>query len=331
MAREHPAKIDLRLHNLDDTASLSILVPLEEAHGVESPSPQELFVADTVLLGYQTIMAHAEEVIREYLSKPEQWTTISLEAETISGGEHLRKRLQDFTLLGFVAAGLLDGINPCAIATMIFLISFLATQKRRRGEVLAIGLSFTSAVFATYLLLGIGAFKLLTSLSTYHWISTTVRWVAVAAAGAVALYSFRDAIVYARTRKTGDIKLQLSKDTKVRIHKVISDNLTRRGLVLGAMITGFLVTLLEAVCTGQVYLPTIVLMTQHEGLKLRGWLYLVLYNFLFVLPLLVIMVMAYFGLTWNTLSKTTQKHMVAIKASLGVVMTGLAVFLAVAG
>ncbi len=35
-----------------------------------------------------------------------------------------------------------------------------------------------------------------------------------------------------------------------------------------AAVTGFLVTLLEAVCTGQVYLPTIILMTRAEGLRL---------------------------------------------------------------
>jgi thiol:disulfide interchange protein len=122
---------------------------------------------------------------------------------------------------------------------------------------------------------------------------------------------------------------QLPKALKLRIHKVISGQLSSRSLVIGAIVMGFLVTLLEAVCTGQVYLPTIVLMTRQEGLRLTGWLYLIFYNFLFVLPLLIVMVLAYFGMTWNTLAKTTQKHMTLLKVLLGLMLLGLAVFLGI--
>lgn len=212
-----------------------------------------------------------------------------------------------------------------------FLISFLATQKRKRSEILAIGVSFTLAVYVTYFLIGLGAFRLLTALGIYRWLSLTIKWSAVVVAGGLGLYSFRDAIVYARSGKAQDIKLQLPKAVKMRIHKVISGNLSSGSLILGSIVTGFLVTLLEAVCTGQVYLPTIILMTRDQSLKLEGYLYLVFYNFLFVLPLLLIMVFAYYGLTWNQLSKATQKHMVIIKVLLGVVLAGLAAFLALAG
>jgi cytochrome c biogenesis protein CcdA len=137
--------------------------------------------------------------------------------------------------------------------------------------------------------------------------------------------------VFAITGKAKDIKLQLPAALKTRIHKTISGNLSNRSLVVGTAVTGFLVTLLEAVCTGQVYLPTIILMTQSEGLKLTGWLYLLFYNFLFVLPLLIIMILAYYGLRWDELSRTTQKHLPLLKTIMGIVLIGLAVFLAVAG
>jgi cytochrome c biogenesis protein CcdA len=197
--------------------------------------------------------------------------------------------------------------------------------------VLAIGMTFTAAVFLTYLLLGLGAFKALSMLQSYHWVATGLRWFAVAFAAIVAVICFRDAIVFAITGKAKDIKLQLPAALKTRIHKTISGNLSNRSLVVGTAVTGFLVTLLEAVCTGQVYLPTIILMTQSEGLKLTGWLYLLFYNFLFVLPLLIIMILAYYGLRWDELSRTTQKHLPLLKTIMGIVLIGLAVFLAVAG
>lgn len=304
---------------------------MEEEYNVVESSPQELFLPDTFLLSYESIMETGEALIKEYLSHPEKWKNKVTSIEPSQFKKDLGKRLEKFTFLGVFLAGLVDGVNPCAIATMIFLISFLATQKRKRREVLIIGLSFTAAVFVTYLLLGIGALRALTALNQYLWISEVIKWSAVLLAGGVALFSFIDAFTYSKTGKTDAITIQLPKALKLRIHKVISGKLSGTQLISGAIVTGFLVTLLEAVCTGQVYLPTIVLMTKSTGFQLKGWLYLIFYNFLFVLPLLIVMILAYYGLKWNELAKTTQKHLTLLKILVGIVLAGLAVFLAVAG
>lgn len=331
LAEEYPEKLQIEIHDIEDEEAFALMVEMEEQFDVPRSSPQELFLPDTFLLGAESILESGEALIEHYLAHREKWRDDSVAVDSSKYTGTLRKRFQGFTFLGILAAGLVDGVNPCAIATMIFLISFLATQKRRRSEVLMIGLAFTGAVFMTYLLMGVGAFQVLTALEAYYWVSAAIKWTAVAVAAIFGLISFWDALVYRKTGKAGDIKLQLPKPIKMRIHRVISANLSGGQLVVGAVATGFLVTLLEAVCTGQVYLPTIVLMTRESGLKLTGWLYLIFYNFLFVLPLLLIMVMAYLGLTWNRLSKATQKHMVALKVLLGVVLVSLAGFLAVAG
>ena len=78
-------------------------------------------------------------------------------------------------------------------------------------------------------------------------------------------------------------------------------------------------------------LPTIILMTRQEGLKLTGWMYLLFYNFLFVLPLLAVMILAFFGMRWERLAKAAQSRLTAVKVLFGVVLCGLAVFLAIAG
>jgi threonine/homoserine/homoserine lactone efflux protein len=43
------------------------------------------------------------------------------------------------------------------------------------------------------------------------------------------------------------------------------------------------------------------------------------------------MILAYFGLRWDELSRTTQKHLPLLKTIMGVVLIGLAAFLAIAG
>ncbi len=330
LAEKYPDRLNIRTHDIENEQAFQLMMKMEEQYNVTESSPQELFLPDTALLGFEQIMTDGERMIEDYFQSPKLRGNNEVTVDSSSFQEDLRERFQSFTFIGILAAGLVDGVNPCAVATMIFLISFLATQKRKRSEILAIGISFTAAVYVTYLLLGIGAFNALTMLEQYHWVSQVVRWSAVGLAGIIAGLSFRDAISFKQTGKTDSIKLQLPKPIKMRIHRVISGNLKSSQLVTGAMITGFLVTLLEAVCTGQVYLPTIILMTKNAETAVTGWLYLLFYNFLFVLPLLVVMILAYFGLTWNRLAKTAQKNLSGIKVLLGIVMIALAVFLAIA-
>jgi len=330
--KSNEEKIDLRIYDIDTDSGFNLLIKLEEDYNVKASAPITIFFPDTFLTGKEDIRKHGSRLIEYYLNNPQKWMVVSenvhLETEKIA--EKLAQRFKEYSFISILVAGLIDGVNPCAIATMIFLVSFLATNKRSRKEVLVIGMCFTGSVFITYLLLGIGTFRIITALDQYRWMSKVIRWSAVGFAGIVGTLSFADAFRFKKSKKTEDIKLQLPKVVKLRIHKVISGNLAGSQLATGAVITGFLVTLLEAVCTGQVYLPTIVLMTKQEGLRFTGWLYLIFYNFLFVVPLLIVMILAYYGMKWDKLAKTTQKNLVAIKIIFGIVLIGLAVFLAIA-
>ncbi len=331
--KKNPDKIDLQIYDVDSDSGLNYLLEMEKRYDIKTTASIELFFPDTFLIGEADIHAHARLLIDYYLVHPEKWNVTAHQAASTPDNfsAKIGEKFRNFSFVSILLAGLIDGINPCAIATMIFLVSFLATKKRSRKEILTVGLCFTIAVFLTYLLLGIGAFRVITALDQYRWLSKGIRWTAVGFAGVVGIFSFVDAFRYRKTGKTEDIRLQLPKAIKLRIHKVISGNLSGTQMATGAIVTGFLVTLLEAVCTGQVYLPTIVLMTKQEGLRFVGWLYLVFYNFLFVVPLLIVMVLAYFGMKWDRLAKVTQKNLVMIKILFGVVLIGLAAFLAIAG
>ncbi len=331
----YPDQLEIRMHDVDTGEGFQLLVRLEKQHSVTESKPTALFFPDTALLGFDAIYDNARSLAAYYLQSPEKWggaSEIPSEAPS-SMDETLRSRFERFSFLAILTAGLVDGVNPCAIATMIFLISFLAVQKRPRRDIWGIGLAFTAAVFLTYLLLGLGIFRALTALRPYRWLTEALRWVAVALAAVVGLISLLDAFRYKRTQKTGDITLQLPARIKGLIHRVIRNRLSSGKLVLGAVVTGFLVTLLEAVCTGQVYLPTIVLMTRGDAgsLRLTGWTLLLFYNVLFVLPLLIVIVLAAYGLRWDQLARMSRKRLSALKLCLGGVLLVLAGFLALAG
>lgn len=330
---KYPDKLKIHIYDIDDSTGFSLQIQMEKLFAVTNSSPQELYFPDTVLIGYDDIMKSGQALIEKYLQNPDSWYTIVEQSsdDSLSYKETLKQRFSQFSFLSIIAAGMIDGINPCAIATMIFLISFLAVRKKSRGEILIIGACFTAAVFTTYLLLGVGAFKALTALKSYYFLSRLIKWLAVSFAGVVALVSFIDAFRFKKSGDTKDILNQLPKPVKLRIHRIISGNLSGGQLVAGSIITGFLVTLLEAVCTGQVYIPTIILMTRQSDLRIVGWLYLILYNILFVLPLITVMILSYYGMRWDRLAKATQSHLTLMKVLFGIVLTALALFLALAG
>lgn len=327
---KYPSRLILNLYDTDSDSGLTKLIALEKAHDVTCNAAQMLFLPDTFLCGAAAIMQQGRTMVEERMSRD----TIPMARTVTPDSVNLTHVLQSKAVnwgffLGTLAAGIADGVNPCAIATMIFLISFMATRKRSRGQILLIGLTYSTTVFLTYLAMGLGLKGILEQIKGYYLISSLIRWGAFGLALTVAVLSFKDAFVYHRSGKTEKITLQLPKTIKLRIHKIISGNLSGSSLVIGSIITGFLVTLLEAICTGQMYIPYIVAMTQHSSVRLTGYLYLIFYNFLFVLPLLIVMVLAYFGLKWNILAKQTQQNMVPIKIVLGVIMLALALYLAI--
>jgi hypothetical protein len=118
------------------------------------------------------------------------------------------------------------------------------------------------------------------------------------------------------------MKLQVPDFLKKKIHRIIrvrSDELeaNREGtsvrFLLAAVVIGFIVTLLQSTCTSQVYLPTILFVTNIPSLRGSAVLYLILYNFVYILPLLVIFGIVYWGVTSEQLSFFLQKRASTIK------------------
>jgi thiol:disulfide interchange protein len=330
LEKKFPDDLKLTIYDTEKDSDLALLLEFEKRYKTNSNAAQMLFLPDTFVAGFDDIMAKGYPLITERIKNKEKYSTKHpVQSDTAQLNKFLKDKSLDWGFfVGTLVTGLVDGINPCAIATMIFLISFLATRKKSKKEIFVIGFAYTLTVYITYFAMGLGLKGVLEHLKNYYIISQLIRWGAFGLAIVVAVLSFRDAIIFRKTKNTEDIALQLPKAVKMRIHKIISGNLSGTSLIIGSIVTGFLVTLLEAICTGQMYLPYIVAMTQRENLKVIGYLYLAFYNFLFVLPLIIVMILAYYGMKWNDLAKKTQHNMVLLKIVLGFVMVGLAVYLA---
>ncbi|HEX7510162.1 MAG TPA: hypothetical protein VF335_02595, partial [Chitinivibrionales bacterium] len=286
LEKQYAEKLTLTYRDIEQQKDLTLLTAMEKGFNVKNPATQELYFPDTVLTGYDDITKKGRALIESRLSRPETWKWAHAYGDntidTTKAAAMIKDRMRTWSFIGLFAIGFVDGVNPCAIASMIFLISFLGTQQRKRSDVLKIGLSFTATVFLTYFLLGLGAFRILSLMDKFYWFSLAIRITAVGIAVWVALLSIWDAVHYYRTKDTGEMKVQLPKGIKLLIHSVIRGNMSSNKIVVGAIITGFFVTLLEGACTAKINLPTIMAMTHTFGFRLVGCLLLVVYNFLFV-------------------------------------------------
>jgi len=239
-----------------------------------------------------------------------------------------------------VFAGVSDGINPCAFTVIVFFISFLALQGYRKKELFLIGLVFILAVFLTYLGIGLGIFNFFYSFAGF-WVITHLLNIIIGILSIIlGVFAIYDFIELKRTGSTERLILQLPKPIKERIHKVVGFFYRRNQrekeeklkpalgrLLFSALVSGFLVSLLEAVCTGQVYLPTISFVLKTTSLKLEALRYLLLYNFMFILPLVVIFILALLGISSQQFSAFLKRHLGQIKILMAILFFALGVYL----
>ena len=284
-----------------------------------------VFVGDTALIGELNEQG-LENAIQKHLRTGVTSRLKEAETQIDTAETEIVNRFHGFGILTVAGAGLLDGINPCAFATIVFFISYMNLVGRGRKEMLIAGGAFALAVFGTYLLLGLGMLSFMSYLNQYSGIAKCVYLLAATATFALAGLSLYDA-VKAKQGKTKDILLQLPRALKQRIHKVIREQTRTSGVIAGAMVIGFIISALELVCTGQVYLPTLTFVAGIEGMRAHAISYLLLYNIMFIVPLIVVFGCVYWGTTSMQLGGILQKHLVSVKVGIGLLLFGLGIWL----
>lgn len=329
--KRYKEKIRIEYMDISDINNYSLMVTLKEQY----KSDIEL---DVPVFFFEGRFLNAKGNLEENLNAIINQSPASTSKEISVSIVNLIDRFKSFKPAAIVVAALEDGINPCAFTVIVFFISFLTLQGYRKKEIAFIGLSFIFAVFLTYFLIGIGIFNFLYTLKGF-WIFTKAFNISIGvlsiALGILAIYDF---FKFKKTGETEGLVLQLPKSVKNQINKVIglhyritkgqgAAKASIAKLVLSAFITGFLVSLLEAVCTGQLYLPTIAFVFKTTPLKLHALGYLFLYNILFITPLIVIFFLALLGTTSEQFSKFLKSHLGAIKISMAIVFFGLGIYL----
>lgn len=217
-------------------------------------------------------------------------------------------------IVALAAAG--DSINPCAIAVLIILISYLLGMAVSRLRLLSVGLLYVGAVYLAYLFAGLGIMKFI------GVIPIETAWIQVLAAILLlvfAFFSFSDAYSAAFTERSS--MLAIPKSVKPLISQFLS-----KATLISALIAGVIVAFVELPCTGAIYLGILSLLSSSTDF-LTGLLYLLFYNLIFVAPLLLILAATLLGKDIRVFERFAKENKPLSKALMGVVMIGLVALL----
>ena len=225
------------------------------------------------------------------------------------------------TLPIVIGAALVDSINPCVFGVLIFLIAFMTRVFKSRKKMLLGGLLYSGVVYATYLLLGFGILKLTLGTSVAGIFYLVVALVALIAGG----LEIKDYFWYGR-----GFTLQMIPGgaSRLKYYTKKIEAMEKRHPATLMLITaalGVFVVLVELPCTGAPYFAILGLLA--KGSYADAVPMLLLYNFIFILPLLVVIAVSYFGTGSDRLETWRQKHKGLMRLVIGGFLILLGLFM----
>ncbi len=219
--------------------------------------------------------------------------------------------LEDVRLTTVIVTALIDSINPCAIGVLILLISTLLVLVENKKRMMFVGVVYISAIFVTYFMAGLGLLAFIQRFDLAQFIGLLVGAIVVL----MGLVDIKDFFAYGK-----GFSLGINPKHVDRI-KLMAQEAT----IPGVIVLGMFVAAVELPCTGGPYLAiTALLSRQFDFLAL---MYLLLYNLIFVLPLIVILFLSYVGITAAHLEKWKNANKKYMRLASGLLMVALGIVL----
>jgi cytochrome c biogenesis protein CcdA/glutaredoxin len=260
------------------------------------------------LIGDEPIIDNFEKFAKIYSQNE---TLPEGDLEKANSDKNNSSRSSALTIGVILGAALTDSINPCAFAVLIFLVSYLLSVGSKK-KAFKIGLAYILIVFLTYLAAGFGIFKTITAFD----IAGYIRIIGGIFVILLALVSIKDFFWYGK-----GFSLSIPESKKPLIEKYV-----KKASLPAALILGFLASLFELPCTGGVYLAILALLSE-KSTQLEAFFYLVIYNFIFILPLVIILFTVHFGYSSDIIEKWRDKNKKWMRLSLGLVMLALGILM----
>ncbi len=220
----------------------------------------------------------------------------------------------NLTPVAVVCGAALDAINPCEFAILILLMASMLVSDTNRRRALWTGLSFTLAIFVAYFLMGVG---LLEFIRTYTLAYAQYFYYAVGAlAILLGLLNVKDYFWYGG----GGFLMEVPQAWRPKMKQLIMGVSNP----VGGFLIGLVVSLFLLPCTSGPYVVILGMLASKTTL-LKSLLYLVVYNLIFVAPMLAIVFLLYFGLEPERAENWRKQKLRLLHLVAGVILLGLGI------
>lgn len=294
----------LQDYDILKTDDYALCVDMLKAHGQKFRTFPVLFIGNNVYQGNSAIDANIGDEIAYYLDQGSYRQAIKTAEQVAIAGFQAR-------FAPVFLAGLLDGINPCAFSSLLFFLSYLSMRRKSRWMVLATGLAFMASVFAVYFMLGMGMLSGLRAIIGFRHAGLVVNAVVSVLAILMGLATVRDAL-RAKAGNPDDALMKLPGFLSRGNRLLIRTTSNWSAVLIGAIVAGMGVSLLELACTGQIYLPTLAFInnTNRTGSSV---MLLLAYNAAFITPLLLLFVVFFVGMTHESIRRLYRRNIFLVR------------------
>lgn len=212
-------------------------------------------------------------------------------------------------------AGIIDGINPCAISLLVFLLGYLVVFLNQRRKIFLTALVYIATVYLTYLVLGLFLYKfaLFFHLSAYRVIFQKILGVLFFV---FSILTLKDLFW---PNKGPNLRIPLSLQSRLK-------QLAKSANYPATIVFAVLVTLFETPCSIPLYAGTAQILST-SGLPTVAIIgYLLYYNLLFILPLIVVAGIFVKGVDFLTIEDMTHRAQRKMKLLVGLALLGFGLY-----
>lgn len=213
-----------------------------------------------------------------------------------------------------LTTAVIDSINPCAIGVLLLLLAVLLKQSKNKAKLVKIATIYIVAVFIVYMLAGLGLIgfqQILIKLGFATYVGIAIGVIVIL----MGIVEIKDFFWYGK-----GFSLTIPHKYVGKIQKMTANVSATSAIVLGAF-----VAVVELPCTGGPYLAITALLAKE--FNLLALTYLLIYNIIFVLPLIIISLLAYYGTGMAKILAWKQSKKKWMRLAAGLVMIALGAFL----
>jgi len=286
-------ELEILEYEIHEPESLDLLPRLLDAYGVTEGAVPIVFVGDVVFVGGVFYGLEEEPFSPSGRTENialERAVALAVEAAAPSPLERVEDSdasslAENLTIPAVVVAAVADSVNPCTFAVLVLLLGtlLLAQRKGHKALVLKAGFAFTLAVFVAYFLMGIGIFSAIQAAGIQRPFIIAVSSLAIL----LGLWNMKDYFAYGKW-----FTIEVPKRWRPTVKRLTASVVS----VPGAFLIGVLDSLFLLPCSSGPYIAILALLSKTTT-HTEGILYLLLYNLIFVLPLIAITLGVHFGFT----------------------------------